>query len=96
MEVGGMVSTAIGVQFTRVWSKFGPQAQQFFTLGLLLPVGRQGSVPVQVVEAFAPDSGARGRHVYEQIDRHCFWNGLRQSGRWIILFCVFSPGTFTW
>ncbi len=39
MDVDVIVATAVGVQFVQVRREFGPQGQQFFTLGLSLLAG---------------------------------------------------------
>jgi hypothetical protein len=39
MEVGIIIATAVGIQFVQVRRKFGPQGQQFLTLGLPLTAG---------------------------------------------------------
>ncbi len=39
MEVGVIIPAAVGVQLVQIRREFGPQGQQFFTLGLF-PLAR--------------------------------------------------------
>jgi hypothetical protein len=39
MDVGVIIAAAVCIELVQIRREFGPQCQQFFTLGLFLPAG---------------------------------------------------------